>query len=103
MTSILSPLAPSFTYENTNEQIIYPEAINDFSFSMIYNNGKPALVICGDLSAISGISDEAIEEFFPPSYEDLAEIQTVDNCTALLAALDYLEKKRRESENFQWR
>jgi len=99
MTSILSPLAPSFEY-NTSDQKKHFNDYESFSFSVIYNEGAPCLVMCGSQSAISGISDETIEEYFPPTAEEIAELETLDNYTDLLATLDVLEKREESARKF---
>jgi len=47
-------------------------------------------------SSVGGLSDETIEELFPPTDQELAELMLVDQYVELLAHLDALE----ESESY---
>lgn len=59
---------------------------------MIFNDGIPSLLPVGS-DIIRGISDEAIDECFPPTAEEVAEMEVVDHFVNTLAALDLLEER----------
>eukprot|EP00548_Thalassiothrix_antarctica_P007282 CAMPEP_0194136304 /NCGR_PEP_ID=MMETSP0152-20130528/6330_1 /TAXON_ID=1049557 /ORGANISM="Thalassiothrix antarctica, Strain L6-D1" /LENGTH=171 /DNA_ID=CAMNT_0038832903 /DNA_START=26 /DNA_END=541 /DNA_ORIENTATION=- len=80
MTSLLSPLSPPFHPTKSIES------------SMICNNGIPTLTPVGT-DFIRGISDAAIDECFPPTAQDVAEMEAVEYFVATLARLDLLEER----------
>lgn len=83
-TSILSPFAQPF----------HP-VMGEMAYPMIFNNGIPSLVVSStehDFLA-SMITDETLEEAFPPSAQDAAELEAVDLFVAMLANLDLLEEQ----------
>lgn len=83
MTSVLSPLAKPF----------HPLMGQDVN-SIIYNDGVPALAFQGSPSQfLHTIEDETLDEAFPPSAEDAAELEAVEIFVEMMATLSYLEDK----------
>jgi hypothetical protein len=81
--SVLSPLAPPF----------HPmfEPIN----IAIYNDGIPSMCVIGtkaELEILHGIPDDAIDEQFPPTAEDAAEIEATERFVEIMASLALLEE-----------
>mmetsp|Transcript_19016 Transcript_19016/g.27018 ORF Transcript_19016/g.27018 Transcript_19016/m.27018 type:complete len:197 (+) Transcript_19016:82-672(+) len=92
MTMYLSPLAVPFE----------PTArCNNAALFHIYNNGVPSMVnLCGEYPVIEGISDEAIETLFPPTLEEIQEMEEVDFFVELLAEIDVLEDRDLRARSF---
>jgi hypothetical protein len=81
---ILSPLAvpfqPSNQYFHNNDEFV------------IYNDGMPSMVPKGgEGQIIEGISEEALNLMFPPSAQDVAEMEACDVFVDFLASLSLLE------------
>jgi len=95
MASILSPLASPFV---PIERMHDGESI----FKAIYNNGVPELVRFGnhsDHDIIHDIPDEAIDELFPPTASDAAELDAVDEFLRTMMYLSYLEEREEKARN----
>lgn len=92
--SILSPLAsPFFPVEGK-----YDES----AFRAIYINGVPELVAFGEHSdheLIHNIPDEAIDELFPPTATDAAELDAADEFLRIMVDLSYLEDREEKARN----
>jgi hypothetical protein len=58
----------------------------------IFNNGIPSLVPL-DSDIIRGFSDEAIDECFPPTAQDVAELEAVEEFLHTLARLEAMEER----------
>jgi len=61
----------------------------------IFNDGVPSSVFYGshpDHDVIRLISDEAIDELFPPSAEEVAEMEAADEFVETMAWLSYLDE-----------
>ena len=83
MTSVLSPLAKPF----------HPLMGQDVN-SVIYNDGIPSLSFQGSNSDfLHSIQDEALDEAFPPSAEEAAELEAVEVFVEMMATLSYLEDR----------
>jgi hypothetical protein len=83
MTSVLSPLAKPF----------HPSIGQEVN-SVIYNDGVPSLSFFGsDSDFLHLIEDETLDEAFPPSAQDAAELEAVELFVEMMAALSYLEDK----------
>jgi len=84
-TTVLSPLAVPF-HPSTSD--------------IIFNNGVPSLInINGVGEIIFGISDDAIEELYPPTAEDVAEMETVELFVEIMAHLSILEDKEERARS----
>jgi len=91
MTSVLSPLAKPF---EPSFNMISPEFY-------IYNNGVPSMVdVDGEWKIIRGVSDEAIEELFPPTVQEIQEMEEVDMFVELLAEMAVLEDREENARSF---
>mmetsp|Transcript_3365 Transcript_3365/g.6298 ORF Transcript_3365/g.6298 Transcript_3365/m.6298 type:complete len:212 (+) Transcript_3365:39-674(+) len=94
-TSVLSPLAVPFTPSR--------EGFTEFaSFDAIYNDGVPQGVLFGAHAAhdiIHNIPDEAIDEIFPPSAADAAELDAVDDFLVTMVDLSFLEEHEEMSRS----
>ena len=67
----------------------------------IYNNGVPSMIdVDGEWKIIGGVSDEAIEEFFPPTIEEIQEMEEVDLFVELLAEMAVLEDREENARSF---
>lgn len=81
---LLSPLAVPFQPSS--------EFFFDNSEFVIYNDGMPSMVCAngrGDI--IGGISEEALDLMFPPSAQDVAEMEACDIFVEFLAVLSLME------------
>jgi|Transcript_23814 hypothetical protein len=95
--SMLSPLAapfqPQSAYFSTCEV-------------SIFNEGIPSYVLVGehaDHDVLQGISDEAIDEHFPPSPEEIEELEAVQMFVECMARLSFLEEREESArENFSF-
>jgi hypothetical protein len=90
MTSILSPDATAF----------HPffEPIN----VAIYNNGVPSMTLVSEeevCEILHGIQDEALDESFPPTAAEAAEIEAVADFVRSMAMFAYMEE-REENARF---
>jgi len=92
-TSLLSPLAEPFL----PHPIFYNQPALQFS---IFNDGIPTLYPVDQHDIVTGISDEAIEDHFPPTMDELAELEEVDFFVQMLAHLDLLESREEQSRDF---
>lgn len=94
-SSMLSPLAMPFTPTRPG----YEEYA---SFAAIYNDGIPAGVVVGnhaDHEIIHNIPDVALEEIFPPSATEAAELDAVDDFIATIVHLSFLEDDEEMTRN----
>ncbi|CAJ1941259.1 unnamed protein product [Cylindrotheca closterium] len=79
---LLSPLAHPF----------HPLTGEDFN-AVIYNNGIPTLQMQeSDTDFLRTFSDETLEEAFPPTAQEAAELEAVEVFVNLMANLDMLER-----------
>jgi hypothetical protein len=91
MTSVLSPLAKPF----------HPMMGQDVN-SIIYNDGVPSLAFQGSPSQfLHTIQDEALDEAFPPTAEDAAELEAVELFVEMLATLSFLEDREEATRAVQ--
>jgi hypothetical protein len=82
--SVLSPLALPF----------HP-AMGEIAYPTIFNNGIPSMIVSStehDFLA-SMITDETLDEAFPPTAQDAAELEAVEVFVALMANLELLEEQ----------
>lgn len=62
--------------------------------SIIYNDGIPSLSFQGsDSEFLHSITDETIDEAFPPSAQEAAELEAVEMFVEMMANLAHLEEK----------
>jgi hypothetical protein len=84
MTSILSPNAAAF----------HPffEPVN----VAIYNNGVPSMTLVSEdevCEILHGIQDDALDEGFPPTASEAAELEAVADFVQSMAMLAYMEER----------
>jgi hypothetical protein len=84
MTSVLSPQAAPF----------YPLSFEPINL-VVYNNGIPSLAFYhgSESEILHGISDEGMDEAFPPTAEDVAELEAVELFVSLMANLAMMEER----------
>eukprot|EP00934_Nitzschia_sp_Nitz4_P002297 Nitzschia sp. Nitz4//scaffold2_size372955//152622//153161//NITZ4_000408-RA/size372955-processed-gene-0.497-mRNA-1//-1//CDS//3329546733//2297//frame0 len=81
--SVLSPLAKPF----------HP-SMGEEAHPTIFNNGVPILTVKStETDFLRTISDEALDEAFPPSAEEAAELEAVEMFVMLMMNLDSLEER----------
>jgi hypothetical protein len=91
---LLSPLAKPFEPSLSTSR-------NGASFFHIYNNGVPSMIhASGEFEIIEGVSDEAIENIFPPTLEELHEMDEVDVFVEMLAEIAILEDRDEAARSF---
>jgi hypothetical protein len=94
-TSGLSPDARPF----------HPCSLEHEDFAYVYNNGVPSLVLTSErdvAEVLYGIQDNAIDENFPPTAEEAAEMEAVQAFVDLMATLSFLEEQEEKSRiNFE--
>lgn len=62
--------------------------------SIIYNDGIPALAFAGsDTEFLHSIADEAIDEAFPPTAQEAAELEAVEIFVEMMANLAFMEER----------
>lgn len=89
-TSGLSPDAPPF----------HPSSLEHEDFAYVYNDGVPGLVLTSErdvAKVLYGIQDKAIDENFPPTAEEAAEMEAVQAFVDLMATLAFLEEQEEQS------
>jgi hypothetical protein len=86
----LSPLAKTFE----------PRAMLHHSEFAIYSQGFPSLISLDEVQVIEGISDEAIAECFPPSIEEVREMEAVEIFVEMLAIAAIMEEREEVSRKF---
>lgn len=94
--SILSPNANPFVPISGH----YDDGGDESSFKAIYVNGKAELILAGDHpehEIIHNIPDEAIDEVFPPTAADAAELEALDNFLTMMVNLSYLEESEEKA------
>lgn len=84
---MLSPLAIPFL----------PESKWKLPSFEIFNAGVPTLVPVDKSQVVRGISDEALEQHFPPDAQDAAELDAADSFVRTLATLDIMEEREERS------
>jgi hypothetical protein len=93
MTSILSPLAEPFHPFYSAVEV--PNAI-------IYNDGIPCLSFQGSESEfLHYITDETIDEVFPPDAQEAAEIEAMEVFVEMMASLAYLEEREEDIRSME--
>jgi hypothetical protein len=93
-TMLLSPLATPFEPSLST-------SCNGAPYFHIYNNGVPSMVhVSGEFEIIHGVSDEAIEQLFPPTLEELQEMDEVDVFVEMLAEMAILEDRDESARSF---
>mmetsp|Transcript_22053 Transcript_22053/g.46681 ORF Transcript_22053/g.46681 Transcript_22053/m.46681 type:complete len:207 (+) Transcript_22053:173-793(+) len=91
-TSILSPAAPPFQPSSFSSVIAEGSSIVEFA---IFNNGVPSSVFYGihpEHEVLQHIADEAIDETFPPTAEDVAEMEAAEEFVEFMAWLAFLDE-----------
>jgi len=86
MTTLLSPLAPAFSPS---------EGFREVGIC-ICNDGMPSLCpanVHAEASILSGIGDDALDEYFPPTAQEAAEIEAAEVFVFMMANLDLLEER----------
>lgn len=86
-TAYLSPLAPAFTPSM--------EAFDAYGVC-ICNDGVPSLSpanVHEEASILSGIDDDALDEYYPPTAQEAAEIEAAELFVFTMACLDLLEEQ----------
>jgi hypothetical protein len=87
---LLSPLAQPF----------HPVIGEDPSLAIIYNDGVPSLAFQGSHSEfLHTITDDAIDEAFPPDAQEAAELEAVEIFVEMMASFALLEE-REEATRF---
>jgi hypothetical protein len=89
MTSLLSPLAPVYTPSRGYESLPEYEIC-------ICNDGVPAMSpadVHSEQELLSGIADEAIDDCFPPTAQEVAEMEAAEMFVALMSHLSLLEER----------
>uniref|UniRef100_A0A6T6G227 Uncharacterized protein n=1 Tax=Craspedostauros australis TaxID=1486917 RepID=A0A6T6G227_9STRA len=65
----------------------------------IFNDGVPAMVPTDKHEVVHNIPDEAIDEIFPPTAEEAAELEIVEHYVSLMARLDLMEELEEAARN----
>jgi len=66
--------------------------------SIIYNDGIPSLSFQGtDTEFLHSITDDAIDEAFPPTAQEAAELEAVEVFVEMMAALAHLEEREEKT------
>mmetsp|Transcript_22559 Transcript_22559/g.49198 ORF Transcript_22559/g.49198 Transcript_22559/m.49198 type:complete len:214 (+) Transcript_22559:169-810(+) len=84
-----------------NAQAFRPSSFSEEDFDApvhlcIFNDGVPSLVLASEADVsdlLHGINDDAIDESFPPTAEEAAELDAVEEFVEMMASLDYMEQR----------
>mmetsp|Transcript_9760 Transcript_9760/g.13795 ORF Transcript_9760/g.13795 Transcript_9760/m.13795 type:complete len:192 (+) Transcript_9760:30-605(+) len=90
LNSLLSPLASPYA----------PPP--DDQFKIIYSDGQPVAIHSGMYAGhevLQNISDDAIDEAFPPNAEDAAELDAVEDFVRFMANISILEEEEEKARN----
>ena len=88
----LSATAPPF----------HPSSLEHEDFAYVYNDGVPGMVLTSEhdvAEVLYGIQDQAIDENFPPTAEEAAEMEAVQAFVEMMATLAFLEEREEQSRN----
>ena len=66
--------------------------------AVVFNDGVPAMIM-NDHDVILGIPDEALDESFPPSAQEAAELEAVEIFVDMLATLSLLEDQEEKARS----
>eukprot|EP00594_Rhizosolenia_setigera_P011576 CAMPEP_0178959156 /NCGR_PEP_ID=MMETSP0789-20121207/12105_1 /TAXON_ID=3005 /ORGANISM="Rhizosolenia setigera, Strain CCMP 1694" /LENGTH=213 /DNA_ID=CAMNT_0020642069 /DNA_START=34 /DNA_END=675 /DNA_ORIENTATION=+ len=97
---ILSPLAPAF--EPASSQYHDATTTTPSPFA-IFNNGTPSMIIKegNERQILNGIDDDYLDLMFPPTAEDVAELEEMEHFVQTMAMLSLLEEHEQKArENF---
>lgn len=85
MSSVLSPLAPAF----------HPQAFYEPVTLAIFNDGVPSFMFQPgqETMLLHGITDDALDEAFPPDASDAAELEATEFFVSLMSNLAFLEER----------
>uniref|UniRef100_A0A7S2E7G4 Uncharacterized protein n=1 Tax=Trieres chinensis TaxID=1514140 RepID=A0A7S2E7G4_TRICV len=91
--SVLNPHAHPF----------HPRYDEPLDFGAVFNDGVPTAVLSGDVhpehGALRSISDEALDEAFPPSANEAAEIDATMDFVLTMSYLDALQEQEERARN----
>lgn len=87
--AMLSPSARPF----------HPKSMWKYPIFGIFAGGQPVLVPVKESGVIRGISDEALDEHFPPSAQEAAEMEAADQFVRVLANLSLLEDREEKNRS----
>jgi len=68
----------------------------------IFNDGVPSLVLASEADAtkiLHGITDDAIDEGFPPTAEEAAELEAVEEFVKMMASFDKMEEREERARD----
>ena len=65
---------------------------------VVFNDGVPSMV-GSDHDIVQGYPDEVLDEAFPPSAQDAAELEAVETFVDILATLSILEESEEKARN----
>jgi len=99
-SSLLSPLAkpfrPTSIFLNNEQSFHY--SVYDGTTPPFHPIDLPQVDL--DTDRIEGMSDEAMDNHFPPTFEELTELEEVDFFVLMLAHLDLMESYEEQSREF---
>ena len=78
----------------------HPASFEHSDFGVVYNDGVPGFVLTSEhdvAEVLHGIQDKAIDENFPPTAEDAAEMEAVQAFVEMMATLAFLEEREEEA------
>ena len=77
----------------------HPASFEHSDFGVLYNDGVPGYVVTREndvAKVLHGIQDQAIDENFPPTAQDAAEMEAVQAFVEMMATLAFLEEHEEE-------
>ena len=91
--SILNPTAQSF----------HPRFNEPLDFGTVFNNGVPSAVLTGtqypEHDTLHNISDDALEEAFPPTADEAAEIDAMMDFVLTMSYFDVIEEQEEHARS----
>ena len=94
-TAKMTPHAFGKSSFNPDAPAFYPCSFEHGDFAYVYNDGVPGLALTSEhdvAEVLHGIQDKAIDENFPPTAEEAAEMEAVQAFVEMMATLAFLEE-----------
>ena len=81
----------------------HPSSFEHGDFGYVYNDGVPGYVLTSEhdvAEVLHGIQDTAIDENFPPTAQEAAEMEAVQAFVEMMAQLSFWEEHEEEARSF---
>lgn len=78
----------------------HPASFEHSDFGIVYNDGVPGFVLTSEhdvAEVLHGIQDHAIDENFPPTAQEAAEMEAVQAFVEMMAMFAFLEEREEQA------